>query len=157
MRRKAQSFGLKMKSRQVPCLLTDFFMSNSSSYDLVIFMYICQNLDAKIKKWAHGKEGNIRSLLSTLQYVSHSFSCPVRMKVFPLIVIFLHYNWWQNLYHQQQACCLYYWFSISLMKDLYGKKCRHTMYNFEAKDFSQNLFVALVVLFDKVTGWTHTF
>ncbi|CAN6450619.1 unnamed protein product [Victoria cruziana] len=28
-----------------------------------------QNLDAKIKKWAHGKEGNIRSLLSTLQYI----------------------------------------------------------------------------------------
>ncbi|KAF3787844.1 J domain-containing protein required for chloroplast accumulation response 1 [Nymphaea thermarum] len=28
-----------------------------------------QNLDAKIRKWADGKEGNIRSLLSTLQYI----------------------------------------------------------------------------------------
>ncbi|KAF5204208.1 J domain-containing protein required for chloroplast accumulation response, partial [Thalictrum thalictroides] len=28
-----------------------------------------QALDAKIRKWANGKEGNIRSLLSTLQYV----------------------------------------------------------------------------------------
>ena len=27
-------------------------------------------LDAEIKKWAAGKQGNVRALLSTLQYVS---------------------------------------------------------------------------------------
>lgn len=37
-----------------------------------------QALDAKIHKWSSGKKGNIRSLLSTLQYVrlqSESHKC----------------------------------------------------------------------------------
>lgn len=34
-----------------------------------------QDLDAKIQKWATGKKGNIRSLLSTLQYVRLEISC----------------------------------------------------------------------------------
>ena len=29
-----------------------------------------QEIDGKIRQWTKGKEGNIRSLLSTLQYVS---------------------------------------------------------------------------------------
>lgn len=36
-----------------------------------------QALDAKIQKWATGKKGNIRSLLSTLQYVRLEISCSI--------------------------------------------------------------------------------
>ena len=33
------------------------------------FQRIGETLDAEIKRWAAGKEGNLRALLSTLQYV----------------------------------------------------------------------------------------
>lgn len=33
-------------------------------------LHIMQEIDGKIRQWTKGKEGNIRSLLSTLQYVS---------------------------------------------------------------------------------------
>jgi hypothetical protein len=32
-------------------------------------------LDPEIKRWSNGKEGNLRALLSTLQYVIHQISC----------------------------------------------------------------------------------
>ena len=33
------------------------------------FQRIAETLDAEIKRWASGKEGNLRALLSTMQYV----------------------------------------------------------------------------------------
>lgn len=34
------------------------------------YFIVMQAIDAKIRQWSNGKQGNIRSLLSTLQYVS---------------------------------------------------------------------------------------
>lgn len=39
-------------------------------HDLHLFQRIAETLDFEIKRWAAGKEGNLRALLSTLQYVS---------------------------------------------------------------------------------------
>lgn len=38
------------------------------------FQRIADMLDIEIKRWAAGKEGNLRALLSTLQYVRLLFS-----------------------------------------------------------------------------------
>lgn len=38
-----------------------------------LFQRIAETLDVEIKRWAAGKEGNLRALLSTLQYVCHSY------------------------------------------------------------------------------------
>ncbi|KAJ0899546.1 putative Chaperone J-domain superfamily [Helianthus annuus] len=35
--------------------------------------HLAESLDAEIKRWSNGKEGNLRALLSTLQYVCTSF------------------------------------------------------------------------------------
>jgi hypothetical protein len=37
------------------------------------FQRIGESLDFEIKRWAAGKEGNLRALLTTLQYVSTPF------------------------------------------------------------------------------------
>lgn len=37
---------------------------------IIVLLNLMQVSDAKIQQWLSGKEGNIRSLLSTLQYVS---------------------------------------------------------------------------------------
>lgn len=36
---------------------------------------VAETLDVEVKRWSSGKEGNLRALLSTLQYVwsSHAF------------------------------------------------------------------------------------
>lgn len=39
---------------------------------LVWIQRIAETLDIEIKRWAAGKEGNLRALLATLQYVSYS-------------------------------------------------------------------------------------
>lgn len=36
----------------------------------MVQFHVMQGIDAKIQQWSNGKKGNIRSLLSTLQYVS---------------------------------------------------------------------------------------
>lgn len=48
-----------------------------------MLFHIMQAIDAKIRQWSNGKTGNMRSLLSTLQYVSmdsariHALSTPL--------------------------------------------------------------------------------
>lgn len=37
--------------------------------DLVWLQRIAETLDIEVRRWAAGKEGNLRALLSTLQYV----------------------------------------------------------------------------------------
>ena len=39
------------------------------------FQRIGDTLDFEIKRWSAGKEGNLRALLSTLQYVSWRYFC----------------------------------------------------------------------------------
>jgi hypothetical protein len=34
---------------------------------------IAETLDTEVKRWSSGKEGNIRALLSTLQYVTFPY------------------------------------------------------------------------------------
>lgn len=52
------------------------FSSLSECFDITqvhnssLTKYIMQALDAEVHKWSAGKEANIRSLISTLQYVS---------------------------------------------------------------------------------------
>ena len=36
---------------------------------LILLQRLAESLDADVKRWATGKEGNLRALLSTLQYV----------------------------------------------------------------------------------------
>lgn len=45
------------------------------NYNLSIFQRIAETLDIEIKRWAAGKEGNLRALLSTLQYVCLPHPC----------------------------------------------------------------------------------
>lgn len=50
----------------------------SVSLDFPALLYLqrfAETLDAEIKRWAAGKEGNLRALLSTLQYVSSLAVC----------------------------------------------------------------------------------
>lgn len=42
---------------------------------IICLQRIAETLDAEIKRWAAGKEGNLRALLSTLQYVSYLAAC----------------------------------------------------------------------------------
>jgi hypothetical protein len=42
---------------------------------LAEFQRIGDTLDFEIKRWSAGKEGNLRALLSTLQYVSWWYFC----------------------------------------------------------------------------------
>ncbi|MBA0722228.1 hypothetical protein Golax_002917, partial [Gossypium laxum] len=53
---------------------------------------LAETLDAEVKRWSSGKQGNLRALLSTLQYVCNSFSIFVRR---PSLTEFLHC--WQIL------------------------------------------------------------
>lgn len=48
-------------------------MFHLSKLDLVWLQRIGETLDFEIKRWAAGKEGNLRALLSTLQYVRQYF------------------------------------------------------------------------------------
>lgn len=41
-----------------------------SIFFLFYLQRIAETLDVEIKRWAAGKEGNLRALLSTMQYVS---------------------------------------------------------------------------------------
>lgn len=52
------------------CQLVDLLNFNPS-----IFQRIAETLDIEIKRWAAGKEGNLRALLSTLQYVCFFHPC----------------------------------------------------------------------------------
>lgn len=49
-----------------------FLVANSPFFLFVPFEFqrIGDSLDFEIKRWSAGKEGNLRALLSTLQYVS---------------------------------------------------------------------------------------
>jgi len=40
------------------------------SIGVYVFQRLSEFLDPEIKRWSNGKEGNLRALLSTLQYVS---------------------------------------------------------------------------------------
>ncbi|XVE78243.1 hypothetical protein DITRI_Ditri13aG0128900 [Diplodiscus trichospermus] len=50
---------------------------------------IAETLDVEIKRWAAGKEGNLRALLSTLQYVCYSLLLPFVLFVLRCIVIYV--------------------------------------------------------------------
>lgn len=68
-----------------------FWIEISCAVSLQFFLpshELLQSLDAKIRKWADGKEGNIRSLLSTLQYVS----CSTCHKLLPFHVYFSFFS-----------------------------------------------------------------
>lgn len=47
------------------------------------FQRIAETLDIEIKRWAAGKDGNLRALLSTLQYVSSHF---IWINVLPMLL-----------------------------------------------------------------------
>lgn len=63
---------------------------------------LAETLDADVKRWSSGKEGNLRALLSTLQYVGfiilsvfqnhdiHFFLLPLISQVQVVLLIFLH-------------------------------------------------------------------
>lgn len=46
----------------------------------VFYQRLAETLDADIRRWSNGKEGNLRALLSTLQYVRTAIynSCSVK-------------------------------------------------------------------------------
>ncbi|XVF21222.1 hypothetical protein REPUB_Repub12eG0072000 [Reevesia pubescens] len=50
---------------------------------------IAETLDAEIKRWAAGKEGNLRALLSTLQYVCYYLLLPFVLLVLSCIVFYV--------------------------------------------------------------------
>ncbi|PON40459.1 DnaJ domain containing protein [Parasponia andersonii] len=56
------SFHERFQIRELP-------QDESENLDAAIYNQEIQDIDAKIRQWTKGKEGNIRSLLSTLQYV----------------------------------------------------------------------------------------
>lgn len=61
------------------CVLMEFRMRTCYAclYVYFLFQRLAEALDADIKRWASGKEGNLRALLSTLQYVCIRFNtCP---------------------------------------------------------------------------------
>ena len=41
----------------------------SNCLNLILWQRLAEALDADVKRWSNGKEGNLRALLSTLQYV----------------------------------------------------------------------------------------
>ena len=56
---------------------------------MVLFQRIAETLDAEIKRWAAGKEGNLRALLSTLQYVCYYLLLPFIFFILPCIVFYI--------------------------------------------------------------------
>ena len=54
-----------------------------------LFQRISETLDVEIKRWAAGKEGNLRALLSTLQYVCYYLLLPSIFCVLPCIVFYV--------------------------------------------------------------------
>lgn len=53
-------------------ILFSCLMSPIISYK-VFMQRVAETLDAEVKRWSSGKQGNLRALLSTLQYVRFSF------------------------------------------------------------------------------------
>lgn len=47
-----------------------FLNTNDGILVILAFQRISETVDAEIKRWATGKEGNMRALLSSLQIVS---------------------------------------------------------------------------------------
>lgn len=49
--------------------ILEYMLSNDVMFIWSRLQRIAENFDIEIKRWAAGKEGNLRALLSTLQYV----------------------------------------------------------------------------------------
>lgn len=49
--------------------ILEHMLSNDVTFIWFHLQRIAENFDIEIKRWAAGKEGNLRALLSTLQYV----------------------------------------------------------------------------------------
>lgn len=56
-------------------LIVTYFYICYLIFSLHYFQRVAETLDFEIKRWAAGKEGNLRALLSTLQYVHILYTC----------------------------------------------------------------------------------